>query len=252
MSWGMVAGAAATVVGGVLSGNAQKKAAQQASDSQERMAQKSIDEQQRQFDSLQKLLAPYREAGNGALSQQQLLLGMGGADAQQKAIASIQNGPQFQALAQQGENAILQNASATGGLRGGNVQGALAQFRPNLLASLINDQYAKLGGLAASGQNAAAMQGSAGMNMANQIGNQYGQLGAVQAGNALAQGKASASNWQLLPQVVGGIYGAGGFGGAGAASSVGNTMPLSSTPQASMAPGAASAFGNFSLPGSGL
>ncbi|WP_449405980.1 hypothetical protein [Massilia phosphatilytica] len=39
--------------------------------------------------------------------------------------------PRFQALQQQGNDAILANASATGGLRGGNVQGALGQFSRN-------------------------------------------------------------------------------------------------------------------------
>ena len=57
-------------------------------------------------------------------------------------------------MVQQGQDAILQNASAIGGLRGGNTQAALAQFRPALLSQLIAEQYNRLGGLSSLGQNA--------------------------------------------------------------------------------------------------
>ena len=50
-------------------------------------------------------------------------------------------------MVRQGEEAILQGASATGGLRGGNVQAALAQFRPAMLNRFVQQQYERLGGL---------------------------------------------------------------------------------------------------------
>lgn len=111
-------------------------------------------------------------------------------DPQQQAINEIEQGAGFQALAQQGENAILQNASATGGLRGGNVQGALAQFRPALLNQFIEQQYNRLGGMANIGQSSAAGVGAAGVNAATSIGNTLTAAGQAQAGNALAQGNA--------------------------------------------------------------
>lgn len=192
MSWVAAAVAGATLVGGYVSSKSQTKAADKASDAQAQSAQLGIEEQRRQFDAIQKLLSPYVTAGTGALGAQQSLLGLGGADAQQAAIGAIENSPQFSALTQQGEDAILANASATGGLRGGNVQGALAQFRPQLLAQLIDQQYSRLGGLTQIGQASAAGVGSAGMQTGNNVTQLLGQQGAAAAGAALTAGKANA------------------------------------------------------------
>lgn len=95
--------------------------------------------------------AQFAQAGVEALQQQRALSGAAGPQAQQQAIAAIEQSPEFQAAVQQGESAILQNASATGGLRGGNVQAALAQYRPQLLNQFIQQKYQQLGGLAQSG-----------------------------------------------------------------------------------------------------
>lgn len=195
MTWGLVAVAGATVVGGYMASSSASDAASSAAQAQGQASDKSIAESQRQFNAIQELLKPYTSAGTGALSGQQALLGLSGADAQKQAIAGIAGGPQMQAMSQQGENAILQNASATGGLRGGNTQAALAQFRPQLLNQLIQQQYGNLGGLTSIGQNAAAGVGNAGQNSSNQIINALQQQGAAQAGSALAQGQAQSNMW---------------------------------------------------------
>ena len=91
-------------------------------------------------------------------------------------------------MTRQGEEAILQQASATGGLRGGNVQAALSQFRPQVLNSLIEQQYNRLGGLATLGQASAAGQGAQGMASASNIGNLLANQGAAIAGGQLARG----------------------------------------------------------------
>lgn len=168
----------------------QSNAAKRASSQQSAAAQQGIEEQRRQFDAMQALLKPYVEAGTGALSNQLALAGVSGAEAQQKAINALQQGPEFNALVQQGEQGILQSAAATGGLRGGNVQGALAQFRPQVLSSLIEQQYNRLGGLATAGQNAATGVGTSGMQTGVNVGNLLAQQGAAQAGGTLASGAA--------------------------------------------------------------
>lgn len=219
MSWGLVAVAGASVVGGMMSADAQGDAAAQAAAAQGQASEAGIAEQRRQFDALQKLLQPYVEAGTGALGAQQNLIGLGGAGQQQEAINALQNSPQFAAMIRQGENALLQNASATGGLRGGNLQGALAQFRPNLLAQTISDQYARLGGMTSLGQNAAAGVGNAGMTTGTNIANLLQQQGAAQAGGYLAAGKAEAGMWNAPAQGLGTYFGLGGgkvFGMTGA------------------------------------
>jgi hypothetical protein len=186
MSFVAAAIVGSTVVSGVIQSNAAKKAAGQ----QAASAQAGIDEQRRQFDALQVLMQPYVGTGTTALGQQAALIGVSGAEAQQAAINALQQGPEFTSLVRQGEESILQNAAATGGLRGGNVQGALAQFRPQVLSQLIEQQYNRLGGLSTMGQNAAAGVGSAGMTTGTNIANLLAQQGAAQAGGTLAAGAA--------------------------------------------------------------
>lgn len=151
---------------------------------------------------------------------------------QQQAINQIASGPEYQALLQQGENALLQNASATGGLRGGNIQGALMEFRPKLLNQLINQQYERLGGLTALGQRSAAGVGANEMTSASNIGQAYTDVGAAQAGSALA--KSNAIN-QGLGSVTGFLtsdYGRSLFGSPAAGSNAAINKSLNATTSA--------------------
>jgi len=214
----------AALVGGIYSANKQSHAAQDAAGQQAASAQQGIEEQRRQFDAVRQLLQPYITTGNTALGQQGDLTGLNGAGAQQTAIAALQNSPQFAALQQQGTNAILQNASATGGLRGGNTQAALAQFSPALLSQLITDQYSRLGGLSSMGQNAAAGVGNAGMQTGSGISNLLQQQGAAQAGGALAQGRAAAGYANAFGNALGAYSAFGGFGGGGGGGSLSNAQ----------------------------
>lgn len=176
------------ILGDITGANQAARGAEQAAQTQAASADKGIEEQRRQFDALVQLMSPYVQAGTGALSQQQALIGLQGAEAQQQAMQGFEQSPLFQSLTQQGENAILQSASATGGLRGGNVQAALAQFRPQMLNQLIEQQYGRLGGLTTIGQASAAEQASSGMQSASNISNLLANQGAAVAGGQLARG----------------------------------------------------------------
>lgn len=189
----------------LIGAGVQSNAANNASDAQVQAAQLGVDEQRRQFNAIQKLYQPYISAGNSALNRMLNLTGMNGADAQGRAINRIENSEQFGALRDQGFNAINQNAAATGGLRGGNNQAALAQFAPQMLQSMIQERYAQLGGIATMGQNSAAGQAAAGQNFANNATAGYNQQGAAQAGNFIARGNA-------ISQGFGGIAGAVNYG----------------------------------------
>ena len=205
------------IVGGsqLLGGMMQADAAGEAAGIQAGAAEAGIAEQRRQFDALQALLKPYTEAGLPALQQQQALLGLQGPEAEQAAIERIRGGETFQALAQQGEEALLQRASATGGLRGGNIQGALAQFRPALLNQAIEQQYGRLGGMTQLGQRSAAGVGAAGMESGTNVANLLAQQGAARAGGELGEAKAFSGLFNLPAQVLGFQYGAGGKAGLG-------------------------------------
>jgi hypothetical protein len=204
------------VAGSQLVGSSmQASAAGDAAAAQGAASQAGIEEQRRQFDEMRRLLKDYTEAGIPALEQQQTLLGLKGPEAEQAAIARLTGGETFKALAAQGENALLQQASATGGLRGGNLQAALGQFRPQLLSSLIEQQYGRLGGMTSLGQRSAAGVGAAGMETGTNIANLLGQQGSAEAGGILGEAKAYGQLFNLPGQFVGAQIGAGkkpGFG----------------------------------------
>tara|TARA_R110000782_G_scaffold191581_1_gene281396 strand:+ start:380 stop:1234 length:855 start_codon:yes stop_codon:yes gene_type:complete len=248
MVWMAAAVLGSSIIGGVVQSKAAKtaaaaqtEAAEMGIDAQLASTAMSVAEQQRQFDAAKALLqpyvdvgepalaalSPYADAGPGALQGQLALAGLSGVEAQREAIGAIEQGGEYQSLVGAGEEAILQSAAATGGLRGGNVQGALAQFRPQVLSSLINQQYSRLGGLtnmglttqqnlATIGQNAAVGVGTAGLqtgsNISNlygtsaaNVGNLYGQQGAAAAGSALAQGQAWGNAFGNIGQYAGGV-----------------------------------------------
>jgi hypothetical protein len=207
----------ALVVGGsqLVGGMMQAGAAEDAAQIQAGASEAGIAEQRRQFDAMRDLLKPYTEAGLPALQAQQAFLGLQGPEAERAAIERIRGGETFQALTRQGENALLQQASATGGLRGGNIQAALSQFRPQLLSSLIEQQYGRLGGMTALGQQSAAGVGTAGMETGTNIANLLGQRGAALAGGELGQARAYSGLFNLPAQVLGFQYGAGGKAGMG-------------------------------------
>lgn len=230
-----------TVGATLLSSSMQADAATEAAGIQAGAAGAGVAEQRRQFDALQALLKPYQEAGIPALAQQQALLGLQGPEAEQAAIERIRGGETFQALAQQGEEALLQRASATGGLRGGNIQAALAQFRPELLSSLIEQQYGRLGGMTQLGQRSAAGVGAAGMETGSNISNLLAQQGAARAGGELGQAKAYGQILNIPAQMAGMRAGGGGGGFGGLQAS------FAQTPVGASGFGTGLAYGNQDL-----
>lgn len=147
---------------------------------------------------------PTTKASKGSLSAQRDLLGLNGPEAQAAAYKQLEQSPIFTGLIKQGETGILQNASATGGLRGGNVQGALAQFRPALLNQVIQQQYGNLGGLTSIGQASAAQQAAGAQQTGATIADLYGQQGAALAGGQLAQSG-------IQSQLIGNLANIAGF-----------------------------------------
>jgi hypothetical protein len=196
----MSAVAAAVIGSAVIGGVVSMSAASKAGKAQVQAADAAAEEQRAAREEMRTLLNPYVSAGTPALQAQMAALGLSGPEAQQAFVTQQEQSPFFQSLAQQGENAIRQNASATGGLRGGNIQGAFAQFRPALLNQFLDQQYGRLGGMTNLGQNSAAGVGAAGMQSATQIGNAYTQAGQARAGSIM--GQAGAFN-QALNTITG-------------------------------------------------
>ena len=254
-----------TVAVGGTAAYMQSQAAKKAASTQAGVAREGMDRQERQFEASQALqlkqleeinalmkpyvdagygaltgLEPYAAAGVPALQRQQALAGTLGPQAQREQIELINSSPIFRAQITEGEKAILQNASATGGLRGGNVQAALARFRPAMLNAEIERTYGRLGGLtqlgaqtelnvaqlgqagaarqAAAGLQTAASIGSLGGQAAANIGNLGAQAGAAQAAGVLGQAGAYGNFLSgAIPQAAGTAFmlnRSGMFGGA--------------------------------------
>ena len=166
-----------------------KTGAKEASKAQQYATEQGMAEQKRQFDLMQQLMNPYVQAGQQGLSGQQDLLGLNGFDKQQGAIGNIENSPFFKSQYQQAENALLQNAAATGGLRGGNFQEALADNRSNMLFNNVNQQLQNLSGVASNGQSAAAGLGGNAMTFGNNMAQGYQDIGQAQGSYQLAKGQ---------------------------------------------------------------
>lgn len=147
------------------------------------------------------------QAGQQSLAAQMGLIGLNGSAQQQDAINGLLTSPEYTTGVQQGQEAILQNASATGGLRGGNVQNSLARFRSDLLANTITNKYNQYGGLTSLGQNAAAGVGNAGMATASNIGQLLGDQGAALAGGQIAMGNRNAAAFNNAIKIAGAVVG---------------------------------------------
>ena len=185
-----------------------KTAAKEASKAQQQGTQLGMEEQRRQFDMLQQLMQPYVQSGTGALQGQYDVLGLNGFDKQQGAIGNIENSPFFKSQYQQAENALLQNAAATGGLRGGNFQEVLADNRSNMLFGNVQQQLQNLSGAAANGQSAAAGLGGQGLMFGQNIAQGYGDIGQAKAGYQLAKGQINSGLFNMA--LKGGMMAMGG------------------------------------------
>ena len=211
-------GTAGAIGGGLIASHGASKAA----NIQNNADQAAIQEQQRQFNITDQELAPFRNAGVQGLTGFGNLLGTNGNDAQQAAITALQASPFYQSLYNNGLEANLQNASATGGLRGGNEQLSLARFGSDTLAQTIQQQLANLGVVAQLGLGATNSTGAFGAAASNNISSLLQNQGQNSGDAALAQAGALSGIFKNLGSlgsfIVNPGAGLGNIGGVGAPS----------------------------------
>ena len=276
-------GIAGAVVGGaVISGVVGSKNARKATKAQQKGVDTATNESKRQFDittdrldaaedvnrravnktadrAIDRLgqgeqaqrdqLSPFSTAGVSALEQQQALLGMGSQEQQNAAFGAFTESPGQKFMRDRAQKNLLRNSSAIGGLGGGNVRSDLVEQGAGFAAQDFNNQFARLGDLRTSGQNAAtnigqgalttagniaqtdvnrgANIGSAALNSAARQG-QFGQANAanignlaIQGGNNQAQGIQNQNS--IIQSGIGQISGAfGQFGNSGGSTAYGN------------------------------
>lgn len=126
-------------------------------------------------------LRPFLAGGQEAADLSAALSGALGGEAQQAAMSTTLNSPEFDFIREQGLRAVNANAAATGGTQGGEVLRDLNRFGQGLSSQRFDTAFGRLTGIANRGLGVAA-------NMAN-ISNQYGQNANqtfANAGNTIA------------------------------------------------------------------
>jgi hypothetical protein len=185
---------AASVIGGaaVLSGVGSYLGGKAAARGAENAANVSAAAQREQLEYLKEINALPQELKEQALKKYGSLFGIGGdPSAQGEMIDRAKSSPMYSEIMgglQAGEESIMRNAAMTGGLRSGNVQGALADYATQLKNKALTDAYnQQLSGLTGIA-NLPTNEASIGQTMAN-IGNTRAQgiLGAGQAKQAMYQ-----------------------------------------------------------------
>lgn len=173
----------------------------------------AIGEQQGQMVQNRTDEAPYTGFGAQSVGGLGDLLGLNGTDAASKAIAALKASPMFQSLFNTGQEAVLQNASATGGVRGGNAQGALYELGSNTLSDVIQNQIKSLFGGAQIGANATGNLINVNQQGANNISSGYTSIGNAMSNKTLGQQQVWNNLGNQIQQMIMSVAkaGAGGF-----------------------------------------
>ena len=151
---------------------------------------------------------PFREAGEGALTQQQALLGLSGQEAQQEAFTAFESSPGQQFLRERGEQALLRNQAAIGGLGGGNVRSELQKQGIGFAQQDLQNQLARLASIAGQGQAATSSVAQLGGQNAANIGNLLTQGGQAQASGILGAQQARSQFAGTASTALGQYFGA--------------------------------------------
>lgn len=127
-------------------------------------------------------LEPFRRTGMRGQDLMAALLGAQGADAQSTAIQEFQDSPALAWLQEQGQQAVLRNAAATGGTQGGRVLQELTRLGQGLASQQFDTRVNQLGQLGSQGLQAAGAIGSLRGQEGSALASLASQLGQAEAG----------------------------------------------------------------------
>ncbi len=184
---GPLGGAIGGGLEGLLSGSSNTNAIGNANTAEQQAIQQAISGFNTNQAATAANLNPWITGGQGAFGNELDLLGVNGNGAQGSAITALQNSPLYQSLYNNGLRTVLNNASATGGLRGGNTTNSLAQFGGDTLAQVIQQQLGNLQGVSGQGLGAATSLGQFGQQNAQSIAQLLLGSGQANAGAILGQ-----------------------------------------------------------------
>lgn len=179
-----IAGAAVVGAGAqIISGNKAAKAQQQAADQQ-------VAESRRQYDQDRADLAPWRAAGQSALSKMSAAYGLNGQPAATPEQLGFTTSPGYQFRLDQGVQAAERSAAARGLLGSGAAMKAVQRYGEGLAASEYGDWWNRLAGIAGVGQAATNTTVAAGQNATNGITSAIGAAGNARASSYANTGSA--------------------------------------------------------------
>lgn len=202
-----------SVIGGIFGGASQKKASQKAMQAQADALNRSTDIGNQQFQQTRADYMPYTQAGTAAIGRYGDLLGINGVDKQQLGVNSLEQDPFFQQNLADANTNLLQTASATGGVRGGNTAGAVGQLSPQLLQSYYQQALTGAGNLAQIGLGATGNVAQFGAANAQNAGQNAIGIGNAQASNFLTKGGINAANFNNIGGFLDKAASAGTAGG---------------------------------------
>jgi hypothetical protein len=214
---GSIAKAIPGPIGSALSAHDSKKAVGKANDATQLGLTNAKNDLSSQLATSMAALEPYTTPGALATGRRADILGLNGNEAQSTAISGVHSSPLFQALFNTGRDSTLAAASATGGLRGGNVNEALARNGENAFAGTLQQLLSDLGGLSQEGLGATEFGANLGSQTAGNIANL--DVGSGQSNAGAILGKQSIDNtfYSGLRAAITNAVMAGAGGGAGGA-----------------------------------
>ncbi len=183
-----------TIASGIMGNKSDKKSAQ----AQTYAADQSTALGREQLEYIKSIMAPYQQAGQTALPALSAYVNQS-PESFNFDYGAYFNSPEYAALSSQQNEQALRMGSATGGIRGGDTQAALATIAPQLAQQARQNaqnefslnqgaqtnRYNQLMGIAGLGTGAANQVGNAAQNFGQTAGNN-----ALMAGNAMAKGYA--------------------------------------------------------------
>jgi len=201
MSWAAVIVAGGAVTGALINSNS----AGNASDAQQAATQSAIDEQRRQYDLNRADLAPWRQAGTGAINRLSSMLQPGGDLMKKFTVADFMEDPvtklSFQHGLETGTTALDRMAGARGSRNSGSQLKALTRFGTDYTGTKAGESYNRfygdqdriynrLAGVAGTGQTASTNTAQLGQMGAQNIGNLLTAQGNARGAASIAQGNA--------------------------------------------------------------
>lgn len=224
MTWVAVAVGGASLIGSMMASNASQSAA----DTQAGAANNATATQLQMFNTINSQQAPWRQAGQTALSDLMGGAGLGpqvntpsGSLTHTFTTADLNSNlaPNYQFQLQQGLGAVQNQANAAGGLVGGNSLKAINDYAQNFAGNAYQQAFNnytanqsnifnRLSNIAGLGQTANQTTAQAGVQTAANAGNAQMAAGAAQAAgkvgsaNAITGGLGNVAGWYQLSNLM--------------------------------------------------